>query len=413
MKQISPFVLLLPAVLLAACGDADSGPATLVQRDSAGVRIVENPRPADDGGPLWRVAAEPETEIGVADGGQAYTLSRVVRALQLRDGGVVLADEDSREIRFFDAGGKHVRSVGRRGGGPGEFQSLSGLARFRGDSLAAWDNRAGRLSILAPDGRFARAVTPRELAMYPRFFGAFADGSWLVSPGFNPGSMFNSDRAGEHRTTLTLLRMGPEGELLDTLGSFPGLEVIASRQGIVASNDRVVFGRDFEVAVGNAHVYGGDTDRFEVRAFSKAGAVERVVRLARAPVRVTDTHVELNAEKEAEGAKTEFASMSPGMRAAMEQAAAAKTEIPHRPTFPAFARILVDDRDNVWVADYPAPGATRVQWRIFDPSGVARGFVDVPSGLLVQDVAGGYLLGIERDDDGVERVRRYRLEGAA
>jgi hypothetical protein len=231
-----------------------------------------------------------------------------------------------------------------------------------------------------------------------------------VSPGFDPALMLGPDKAGEQRTPLTLLRIGPAGELLDTLGSFPGPEVTIVRSGVVTAHERIVFGRDFEMAVGTTHLFGGDTDRFEVRAFAINGALERVVRLSHTAVPVTDAHVERHTEQRTESAAGEFAAMPPSMRAALEKAAAAKADIPHRPTFPAFARILLDDRGNLWVAEFPPPGAPRVRWRVFDPEGVALGFVDIPSGLLVQDIGGGHLVAVERDTYGVEQVRLYRLE---
>lgn len=406
-----PHLLALCAavVLLAACSEAPAKTTALVERDSAGVRIVENPAPAVGERPRWSLAPEPDLALGVADGEAAYTLSGVVRAMRARGGGLLVADRESREIRFFDADGRHVRTVGARGAGPGEFESLSGLDRFRGDSLAAWDNRTGRLSIFSADGDFVRAVTPRDLQMYPRFVGAFPDGSWVATSGFNPAAMMQAERGGEQRTPLTLLRLGPAGELLDTLGRFPGMEVFVDRQGVVTSNERILFGRDFVAAAGGGRLYGGDTDRFEVRAFSPGGAVERVSRLPLSSVRVTSAHVQRRREEDAEGADQEFAKLPPSMRAAMEEAARAKAVIPHRETFPAFERLLVDDRGQLWVGGHPAPGDTLVRWRIIDTRGHYLGFVDLPAEMQVHDVADGSVIAAVRDEYGVEQVVRHRL----
>jgi hypothetical protein len=120
----------LPRLILAACGDAP--PATTaaepVVRDSAGITIVENHAPRWRDGEGWRISPAPVLEIGMIDGPAAYQLDGVRNAARLPDGSIAVADGGSRQIRIYDAEGRHFRSFGGQGGGPGEFETLAGAA---------------------------------------------------------------------------------------------------------------------------------------------------------------------------------------------------------------------------------------------------------------------------------------------
>ena len=107
-------------------------------RDSAGVRVIENARPAEDSRLLWRIGAGPMVSIGEATGEEPYLLHQVMDALMLPDRRVVIANTGTSEIRVYDAEGVHQATWGGDGGGPGEFQALAGIARWPGDSILAW-----------------------------------------------------------------------------------------------------------------------------------------------------------------------------------------------------------------------------------------------------------------------------------
>ncbi|MCY4574961.1 MAG: hypothetical protein OXF01_19480, partial [Gemmatimonadetes bacterium] len=127
------------AVLLAglssltlACQPGDSPvrqPGTEVQ-DSAGIRIIENPRPAEGSRLGWRVGPEPAVTIGAAEGEEPYLLQHAIGATRLSDGRIVVADYGSMELRIFDgASGTHLTTLGGVGEGPGEYGGLMDVER--------------------------------------------------------------------------------------------------------------------------------------------------------------------------------------------------------------------------------------------------------------------------------------------
>ncbi|MGH7574121.1 MAG: hypothetical protein ACREM1_03190 [Longimicrobiales bacterium] len=111
------------------------------------------------------------------------TASRLALALAL-----------SAPLAFNAADGGHGRSVGRQGGGPGEFQGIHGLGLLAGDTIMAWDWNALRTSTFTPDGEFVRSVSPTlaEQGFAPQFFGAFSDGSFVIRPSITPSSLLGA-----------------------------------------------------------------------------------------------------------------------------------------------------------------------------------------------------------------------------
>ena len=150
-----------------AAADAESLARQAVIRDSAGVRIVENPRPPADTRLGWEVGTEPAVSIGALEGEEPYLLDRVRGALTLADGRIVVADIGSNELRVFDAWGRYQSTWGGTGDGPGEFENLLGFDRWPGDSLITWFAQGRRLTVfdnrgqLRPDLR-ARGCDPPE-----------------------------------------------------------------------------------------------------------------------------------------------------------------------------------------------------------------------------------------------------------
>ena len=200
------------ALAVAACQqdrDAPSTPATQT-RDSAGIEIVENPRPAH-GTRLGWVAPEPSLNIGTREGDAPYLLFRVRDAMRLPDGRFVVADQGSSELRVFDASGVHTATWSREGEGPGEFTQLAGIAPWPGDSLLAWSARTPGFTVFDLRGNvgrtFALPRADRVTFAAPLGFGGilvFGEGSETGSGSVNTEFAEYEIRNGEGRRTATL-----------------------------------------------------------------------------------------------------------------------------------------------------------------------------------------------------------------
>src|SRR3970040_2044149 len=85
----------------------------------------------------WVVDRTPILDVpGVATTG-TLIFGYAAGGMRLADGGLLIADRAENSIRVLDATGKLVRSVGRTGDGPGEFQSMMWAGRCGPHSLLA------------------------------------------------------------------------------------------------------------------------------------------------------------------------------------------------------------------------------------------------------------------------------------
>lgn len=387
--------------LLAACG-GDTRAAAPVVRDSAGVRIVENARPAWGEGEGWRLSPEPLVDVGLAEGDAAYQFGRVAGALRLDDGRIVVADGQANELRWFDATGRHLKTAGRKGGGPGEFDGLHAVLRLPGDSVAAWE-WSHRLSVFGPGGDFVRSrrIEPPREGMILNAQGVFPDGSVLAAPG---GSLIFNTGAGVVRDTSALLRYAADGAGVDTLGRFPGTQMFSmsgTDNGGWASIAPVPFGTATFHAVHGGRLYVADNSRFEVSVHDGRG---KLLRRFRAPHRTEPlTPAEVARYREVQLA----AAGESGFERQVQERTLAAMQFPE--TKSAFADMRVDRTGAVWLREHAIGSDAPGRWTVFAEDGTLLGTVELPAGLRVLEIGGDYVLGVWNDELDVQHVRLHRL----
>lgn len=148
-------ILALALAMLGACAgsssDSTGGSAWSTSFASAGDTIVARSTGAlPDGGShqlteVWR--------IGDADGlDSTVTFGRLNAFAVHSDNTVAVFDESGPALRIFDADGVFLRSLGRKGAGPGEYTRANGIAFLPDGRLALWDPPTSRVTIYGPDG---------------------------------------------------------------------------------------------------------------------------------------------------------------------------------------------------------------------------------------------------------------------
>ncbi|MCY4399406.1 MAG: 6-bladed beta-propeller [Gemmatimonadetes bacterium] len=382
-------------------------------RDSAGIRIVENVRPADDSRLPWGIGPEPTVSIGAVVGDEAYLLHRVSDAVVLPDGRIVVANSGTNELRVFDGAGVHLATWGREGEGPGEFMDLTGVDTWPGDSLVAWDSRSRSISVLGAGGMFGRsfvleagarpAPAPRGATRSRRdrpleLRVVLDDGSILGRIGEVTGEGYRRSRE------TYLLRRADTASPVE-FGTHPGQESYLAFMNGMPVLGNLPFGRSLWEAEWGELVVITPDDEYEIRAYERTtGALARIVR------REYDNRPPTREEvDEALDAALERAGLT-GQR--LEMARQGYGDMPLVERFPAFRMLLTDPLDHLWVREATLPGIDRPAplWTVFDPEGRALGFIETPDGLTVFEIGADYLLGRMRDDVGVESVQVWALE---
>jgi hypothetical protein len=392
-------VIRLAAVLAAGCaactGDAGGHTQDIILSDSAGVQIV-TVRGLDIADlPAWTIDTEPIVEVGTTDA-PGHDLHWPRAASRLPGGGIIIANMGSNEIREFDSGGSHVRSLGRKGEGPGEFQNLSWTGWLDGDTIVGYDPPNRRLTVFAPDGSVVRTVTLPlpNTSSFPEITDILANGNVLAYPGF--------DRVfvrGERRDTIAYMIYRPDGSGPDTLGRYAGPERFFHVMPQAALTMDVPFGRDAYAAARGSHVVLGSSDAMALDLYDGHGALLRRIRILLPPLPVTSA--DAAAQRDA-GLERVSEPIRDGYREMQELA-------PRRETHPAFTALLLDDQGGIWLRLPVETRAPVTEWMILSTTGAPVGRLSVDAGLEIEEAGSDYVLIRSTDADGVESIRLHSL----
>ena len=138
-KTRARLALLATSTLLgsAACGFGapPTGPGVEVETigDTTIVRTLS--------GSVWATEATlvPEVSIGELEGSDEYLFGRIWSLAVDDDRNVYVFDEQAQHVRVFDTAGAYMRTVGGRGEGPGEFSRAEAIAVLPDGRLAVRD----------------------------------------------------------------------------------------------------------------------------------------------------------------------------------------------------------------------------------------------------------------------------------
>jgi len=121
------------------------------------VTIVYNPdRGLWEDEPKRQLKLVPELEIGVLEGDENQMFYGVSDVKVDSRGTIYIADSGNNRIQVFDRNGRYVRTIGRKGKGPGEFLGRLKIAVDEKDHLFVADNMALRITEFNPEGKFLR-----------------------------------------------------------------------------------------------------------------------------------------------------------------------------------------------------------------------------------------------------------------
>jgi hypothetical protein len=399
VRRMRKLLYLVAVAGIAACGGEPADHFTL--RDSAGIAVAESHGQAWTPEAAWSIAAEPILRIGTVEGPPEDQLHDVQGAVRLDDGTLVIANAGSNEIRFYDNLGRHIRSVGRDGDAPGEYRRISGLGAGPGDSLWVYDYGTRRFTVLTARGDVVRLVTLGATLSAPNAVGRLADGSFIIKEQW-ASSLQGEWQPGLTRGTTAVTRLLADGSAFDTLATVLGREVFLSDENGRAVMGAPLFARASSATVSGNDVYLGNQTTFEILRYSADGDLRRIIRVPNADLSITQEEVDLVIARELASVPE---SRHPMVRTHLESMA-----MP--PTRPAYGRLHVDQDGNLWTAEptrYPYPARS---WTVFDTDGRLLGVVTMPESLRLQQAGSDWVLGVWRDELGVEYVSLHTLHKA-
>jgi hypothetical protein len=164
------------------------------------------------------------------------------------------------------------------------------------------------------------------------------------------------------------------------------------------------------VAVDRDGFWFGAADRYELARYDTAGRLVRLVRRPVEPMAVRPEDVEAQKRLDLDNTAT---GGPPELAARLRQATEERWEnaqLPER--FPAHGPIMADANGHLWVQEVNRPGDTVPRWTVFAPDGAMLGTVELPADFRPLEFGDGYVLGVGRDENDVQRVALYDLRPA-
>jgi hypothetical protein len=269
-----------------ACADRTRavGHDLVARVDTVGDTIVVR----NERGSVWGgvVPLEPVLRIGAIEGSDEYVFGQITGVALSATGQIYVLDRQVPVVRVYDRSGRHLRSFGRRGGGPGEIQQPTGLALMPDGRVLISDPGNARVNVYSADGE------PLD--------------SWRMAGGF-----FSSDQVratadgrayvvallsehGSDNMITGLVRVGPDETPVDTMPPPPWDYEPARLVATFVSGDNrsmsvanVPFSPQTSWSLHpDGHLIGALSTRYAVEAFQADGRILRMERAAE-PVSVS------------------------------------------------------------------------------------------------------------------------------
>ena len=445
---LAPLVPLCLLVAALACSEGaieEPPPSGHTVTDSAGVRTVVNHGPLWGPGEGWRLTPEPLLTLGAVDTPLAQQFHEIRGVTRLRDGTIVVLNSGSGELRAFDHAGRHRWTAGGRGDGPGELRPQQDqrplLHRHVGDTMevdVGWERiRFGPDGELVDHRRLDYARLHRELGQYyvgscPQGRSYFGELIVICDIGDGlpqPGRRWEADHTTVMRIPWTLDRVDTVGTFFRTehweAGSFSlpsppypaGVTSPVPKPAPLGPKGRLwMGGRD------RPKLLHARNDAYRIEVWDLVDATLSMVVERRTPRR----------------ARTEADVMFAVRRGLLYRREPDRSELnptthpgPVVDSLSIAESFFLDEQGSLWVGrrpvgddegrplEIPAPPGGEpglVVWLpsglhdVFGPDGVYLGTVKLPHDIDVMEIGADYVLGVARDELGVEYVQVYGLE---
>ncbi|MCY3611055.1 MAG: hypothetical protein OXH51_05920 [Gemmatimonadetes bacterium] len=361
-------------------------PQAIVESDS--------PREAD-----LVLADEPLVRVGMLDGPMEYLFGDVVGAIRLPDGSLVVADEQSYNVRKFDAAGRHLWTSGREGEGPGEYEGLRLLRNCPGAAITVFDWVLDRLTELDTEGHVTdtRALNAVGVNPYSEPM-CSPDGSLVFTPW--PETDYASLTVGEiYRWSMSLHRTRGDS-VIDLRSGIPGTERFFSGGGTGPRE----WGKVMVFAATGTGVWYGSGDDYELEHVDWNGRVTRIARWAGPDRAVTTEHLDRYlraylARYDTPAERRHFES---------ERWQGIRNDLPEQfPSFETDGLMALPD-GSLWVATFGWRAPDR-ELHLLDPSGAWVGRLTIPARAALLDAGPDWVLLLERGEFDEQSVAVYEL----
>ena len=341
--------------------------------------------------PTWSLR---ET-VRIGNGDEGPTSFSWIKGLdEDASGHVYVYEQSTQDIRVFDANGQHLRTIGRRGSGPGELRNAEGIVFASDGALWVRDAANGRFS------RFDREGAPLESWSMTW---CSSQGTW--APLVRPDRLIDSD--------CVPLSIDDDVEMV--------LSYRTDRSGVDTLGQRASCGSraQFEAATWIIPIDGGTRYRPIPWAPRPAAAIDGTGATWCAPTSAQYAMLRVGRGGDTLRVARDLAPLPvsaterDSVIAAVKSGAPSGVDYSRIPTTkPVIARLTVDDQDRLWVRRDLA--ADTIVFDLYRPDGTAEASVSL-TGVRTPTwspfvVRGDVVLLVLLGEDDVPQVGRFVLQ---
>jgi hypothetical protein len=345
-----------------------------------GIPVVYNPKePVQIKGLPTKLNLREDLTIGKDTEDTNYMFSGLQHCQVDEQEYMVAADWKEAQIRIYDKSGKHVRSFGRKGQGPGEIGLPYYLGIFQGNKIVVHDQMNGKFIIYSREGELLKEIPMGIYRTITRFKVDSEGNFYAISRTFD-----------EAKVTFELKKFSPE---LDPLATFASYEITRRPQVVRAFQPAQQL---FVQITRDENLIWLEPLKYELTLMNREGKALRRIVKDYDPVKITEAH-EKRLVQETWGDQ----GIRPGY----------KFDIPKY--FPPVRAFYVDDEGSIFARtyDYIDKGGTQLdRYDVFDPEGryIAKFYhprAETPQAFKKNKM----YVRVEEEAHGMDLLRRYSM----
>ena len=377
MKTNRNIFILIFLLILSACSKPSEYPVKIETID--GIKVITNPDYPRDG--IVKYDLVEEINIGIEEGADDYILNRPQDVKVSDNGTIYILDWGDVNIKVYDKNGTYLRTIGRPGQGPGEFDTPCNFDIGTDGNIYLLDSRNARVEIVDTNG-------------------VYIDG-FRLSGGFNSG-MVTDDYSNiyfsqkhyreieEIESEISIYRYSIAGKELLNYGNFTDEKRVAIQTGETSSIS--IFSRMMHTTVWTVDNFGrlfqGYNASYQLSVYHYNGDLAFKFGREFNPHKLNQSrHDRSNLTAEQKRLNDKYYENLPKFK-------------------PAFKRNLIFDNDsNLWI-EIETENEERV-YDVFSPDGIYLKQVIIAHRIF--DFKDGKIYSIVRTEQDFRVVKRFRL----
>jgi hypothetical protein len=360
------------SVLLSATPSVSQSRYPVVVGKEKDIKMILNPSYPRDGRFMARMARD--MSLGGASTVAAGLLNRPI-SFEVDDKGFVyVMDWGDCQIKVFDEAGGYVRSIGRKGQGPGEFQTPASFDLMAQDRLCVHDAMQKRILVFSSDGQCLSMLSHKESYSGIRADGQgrlFLDERVPIDEPIEKLPLSKEYRLVPYRTRV--YRTDNLGKEFSRIADFEGESVAMMSMGQGAiSGSRSLYTILWCVSR-QGRLFGGYSEHYLLGCYGARGEIECY-----------------------------FGRQFPYSKNTRFKGPFARIK-----TLPVFRQIWVDDQERLWIELYREEEDQNILYDVFSPEGVY--LMRVEADRRIFRIRKQHAYGMSTTDDGEIKVERYTL----